>query len=61
MQDRSLFWTESNVYPGDQTGMTYLLDHFLNKHVNWDSEYYLSITVGGYHDPLMWYGLLLMP
>jgi hypothetical protein len=30
-----------------------LLDPFLNEHVAWDSEYYLSIAVGGYHDPIM--------
>ncbi len=51
--DRSLAWTESETRPNYQAGMTYLLEPFMNEHVAWDSEYYLSIAVGGYHDPVM--------
>ncbi len=53
IQDRAISWTETEVRPGGQAGMTYLLEPYLNEHVAWDSEYYLSIAVGGYHDPLM--------
>lgn len=53
IQDRSLSWTESYVYPGNQTGMIYLLEPIMNEHVAWDSEYYLSIATGGYRDPVM--------
>ncbi len=38
IQDRFLSWTESNVYPSHQAGMTYLLESFLNEQVAWDSE-----------------------
>jgi Gpi18-like mannosyltransferase len=51
--DRSLSWTESEVRPNYQAGRPYLLEPFLNDHVAWDSEYYLSIAVGGYQDPVM--------
>ena len=27
------------------------MSHFLNRHVSWDSEYYLAIAVGGYEAP----------
>jgi hypothetical protein len=69
ISDRSLAWTESETRPNYQSGMPYLLDGFMNEHVAWDSEYYLSIAVGGYHDPIMraipknynWNSPLVMP
>jgi hypothetical protein len=51
--DRSLSWTETGTLPNYQAGKIYLLEPFMNDHVAWDSEYYLSIAVGGYRDPAM--------
>jgi Gpi18-like mannosyltransferase len=47
--DSSLSWTGSYTQPDSPT----LTEPFLNDHVAWDSEYYLSIAIGGYHDPAM--------
>lgn len=49
--DRALEWTTQFTGPGYQKGHVYLLDRFMNDQVAWDSEYYLSISVGGYEDP----------
>ena len=34
-----------------QVGRPYLVEPFMNNQVCWDSEYYLSIAIGGYDDP----------
>lgn len=49
--DRALEWTVTETMPGSQYGKIYLNEPFLNRHVSWDSEYYLAIAVGGYEDP----------
>lgn len=49
--DRALDWTTRFTDIGYQGGHVYLLDPFMNSQVAWDSEYYLSIAVGGYDDP----------
>jgi hypothetical protein len=50
--DRALFWTaDSTRIGGHQARKFYLQEPFLNRHVAWDSEYYLAIAVGGYEDP----------
>jgi hypothetical protein len=51
--DFVLDWTPSETGAHSQDGKPYLIDSFLNEHVAWDSEYYLSIAVGGYDDPIM--------
>ena len=51
--DKALSWTESETQPTSQNDKPYLLEKFMNGHVAWDSEYYLSIAVGGYDDPAM--------
>src|SRR5512139_693012 len=51
--DYALNWTPNETGSGSQNGKPYLLEPFLNDHVSWDSEYYLSIAVGGYQDPQM--------
>ena len=49
--DRALEWTTKFTGEGYQEGHVYLLEPFMNNQVAWDSEYYLSIAVGGYDDP----------
>ena len=49
--DRALEWTATETMPDSQRGKIYLNEPFLNRHVAWDSEYYLAIAVGGYEDP----------
>jgi Gpi18-like mannosyltransferase len=51
--DYATFWTPGSTQADSQNGKPYLLEPFLNQHVSWDSEYYLSIAVGGYEDPVM--------
>ena len=51
--DKAVSWTESETLPNSQDGKPYLLEKFMNGHVAWDSEYYLSIAVAGYDDPEM--------
>ena len=46
-------WTQNETHADSQDGKPYLLEPFLNDHVSWDSEYYLSIALGGYADPQM--------
>ncbi len=50
--DTVLPWTarDTSGYWGDRP---YLQDPFLNSHVAWDSEFYLSIALRGYDDPIM--------
>jgi Mannosyltransferase (PIG-V) len=49
--DRALEWTTKFTGKGYQEGHVYLLEPFMNDQVAWDSEYYLSIAIGGYDDP----------
>jgi hypothetical protein len=49
--DRALPWTREETMPGSQAEKLYLNEPFLNRHVAWDSEFYLAIAVGGYEDP----------
>jgi hypothetical protein len=49
--DRALEWTAKETTPGSQANKPYLNDPFLNDHVAWDSEFYLSIATVGYDDP----------
>lgn len=49
--DRALFWTASETTEGSQDDKPYLVEPFLNNHVAWDSEFYLSIAIVGYQDP----------
>ena len=48
--DRALAWTAAETSTGSQNGKIYLNESFLNRHVSWDSEYYLAIAVGSYED-----------
>lgn len=49
--DHALEWTTKFTGDGYQEGHVYLLEPFMNDQVAWDSEYYLSIALGGYDDP----------
>lgn len=49
--DNALPWTSNETRANSNEGKIYLLDPFLNNHVAWDSEYYLSIATVGYDDP----------
>jgi Mannosyltransferase (PIG-V) len=49
--DHALEWTTKFTGKGYQEGHIYLLEPFMNDQVAWDSEYYLSISIGGYDDP----------
>jgi hypothetical protein len=49
--DRALFWTADETLALSQRGKPTLLDPFMNAHVAWDSEFYLSIALNGYDDP----------
>src|SRR5215213_10991893 len=49
--DRALEWTTTFTGNGYQEDHVYLLEPFMNDQVAWDSEYYLSIAIGGYDDP----------
>ncbi|MBL8055529.1 MAG: hypothetical protein JNK29_02470 [Anaerolineales bacterium] len=46
-------WTAGETAANSQNNKPYLLEPFLNAQVSWDSEYYLSIALGGYDDPAM--------
>ncbi|MGB1250252.1 MAG: mannosyltransferase family protein [Candidatus Promineifilaceae bacterium] len=48
--DRVLFWTATETTATAQQNQIYLTEPFLNQHVAWDSEYYLSIATAGYRD-----------
>jgi hypothetical protein len=50
--DRVLVWTPSDTGRHDPDLEPTLTDPFLNEHVAFDSEYYLSIALNGYEDPL---------
>ena len=49
--DHAQEWTTRFTEEGYQEGHVYLLEPFFNNQVAWDSEYYLSIAIGGYDDP----------
>src|SRR5689334_21428343 len=49
--DYALSWTPTETRPHSQDDKHYLNDPFLNTHVSWDSEFYLSIATTGYDDP----------
>src|SRR5512143_2596126 len=51
--DFALEWTPNETGAHSQDDKPYLIDKFMNQQVAWDSEYYLSIAVGGYDEPLM--------
>ncbi len=51
--DKVLAWTAAETTPESQARRAYLNGTFLNGHVAWDSEYYLSIAIAGYRDPAM--------
>jgi hypothetical protein len=50
--DKVLQWTETETTSRSQNDKPYLMEPFLNQHVSWDSEYYLSIALAGYNDPI---------
>lgn len=49
--DNALSWTANETGRRSQNNKPYLMDPFMNRHVSWDSEFYLSIATGGYDDP----------
>ena len=50
--DRAQDWTTSYTNLSTyQVDRPYLLEPFMNNQVCWDSEYYISIALGGYDDP----------
>jgi hypothetical protein len=50
--DRAQQWTTDYTLPGTyQRNRPYLTGPFMNDQVCWDSEYYISIALGGYDDP----------
>lgn len=49
--DYALNWTATETKPGSQRDKLYLNEPFLNRHVSWDSEFYLAIAIGGYENP----------
>jgi hypothetical protein len=51
--DRATPWTAAETRADSQAGRPYLLAPFMNPHVAWDSEFYISIALHGYDDPQM--------
>jgi Gpi18-like mannosyltransferase len=51
--DYAVEWSHWETEADSQDGKIYLVEPFMNQQVSWDSEYYLSIAVGGYDDPEM--------
>jgi hypothetical protein len=51
--DQALDWTPSETSADSHVNRPYLLDPVMNASVAWDSEYYLSIAIAGYDDPLI--------
>lgn len=49
--DNVLFWTAGATTENANQDQIYLNEPFMNRHVAWDSEYYLSIATVGYRDP----------
>lgn len=48
--DRVLNWTTGETGINRPRDRYYLNGPYLNRHINMDSEFYLSIALGGYHD-----------
>lgn len=48
--DYALAWTPHETGRTSQNDKPYLIEPFMNRHVSWDSEFYLSIAVTGYDD-----------
>lgn len=46
-------WTDRYTLENSAQGNLYLSEPFMQRQVAFDSEYYLSIAVGGYDDPVM--------
>lgn len=51
--DEVLFWTATETTADAQDDQPYLVHPFMNAQVSWDSEFYLSIALTGYDDPLI--------
>jgi hypothetical protein len=51
--DRVQEWTITETTATAQNDKVYLVEPFLNDQVCWDSEFYLSIALVGYDDPLV--------
>lgn len=51
--DYALSWTQWETGPDRNDDQPILDEPFLNQHVAWDAEYYLSIAMDGYDDPDM--------
>jgi Gpi18-like mannosyltransferase len=49
--DSALSWTVHETTRTSQNNKPYLIEPFMNQHVAWDSEFYLSIATVGYDDP----------
>lgn len=47
--DYAIGWTPQETRAGAQDDKLYLNEPFLNSHVSWDSEFYLSIALEGYN------------
>ena len=45
--DEVLSWTAGETTPHSQDDKPTLIDPFMNEHVAWDSEFYLSIAIHG--------------
>jgi hypothetical protein len=51
--DYSMDWTAKETTRTAQDDKPYLVEPFMNNQVAWDSEFYLSVAVTGYDDPLV--------
>jgi hypothetical protein len=51
--DNSTAWTAEETRADSHLGQPYLLGRVLERHVAWDSEFYISIALHGYDDPQM--------
>jgi len=51
--DHATAWSADETRADSHKAQPYVLDPFLNVQVAWDSEYYISIALGGYDDPQM--------
>ncbi len=51
--DEALEWTGNETTARSQRDKPYLIEPFMNHQVSWDSEFYLSIAIAGYDDPLV--------
>jgi hypothetical protein len=51
--DRALSWTPEFTARTSQNDKPYLIEPFMNRQVSFDSEFYLSIALVGYDDPVV--------